>query len=410
MANILASAEPYGFGPSSKLRAVTRAVTRNGHAVDFVGQGLAADYAAGERDSFRGLTRVAAMTELADRPRGDHDAVLSVMDPHLAAWAQVVGLPCLYVDSLYWFWQWDAGLEPLVGQWRQRCAAGAPVAALAWFDAQPMMAQQYLAHSGNTVTCAQRAPSVDGPRTQPHLGPMELVDAIVDTGYLAPRPPATWLACLSGLVNPLTPLAAATSWLDSTLQLIDEAAVRAGLGDTPVTLTGNAGVLGSVDLPPRFATRPRSHADVLAAFNDAHVCLTPPGLTTMFEAVAYGVPLILLPEQHYGHLKIFGEFTGADPDAFPNGLVGLRTQRELGPDVAAATLGLIADLAARAAARDAVWDGMVDGVAAGLRSAGEDRAAFTAAQRAAVKRFASGFDGAAQSAAVLDDLLAAKYS
>ena len=410
MANILASAEPYGYGPSSKLRAVTREVARRGHAVDFVGQGLAADYALGERDTFRTVTRFAAMTELGSRSRGDYAAVVSVMDPHLAAWAQVVGLPCLYVDSLYWFWQWDAGLEPLVTRWQECCSTVDPAAALAFFDALPMMAQQYLAHAGGTVTCAQRAPSVSGPRTERRLGPLELVDAIVDTEFRQPRTPTTWLACLSGLINPLTPLEVAASWLDSTLRLIDEAVVRAGLAGTQVILTGNTDVLSTVSLPPRFATRPRSHADVLRALNDAFVCMTPPGLTTMLEALAYGVPLILLPEQHYGHLKIFGEFTGADPASFHNALLGVRTDRRAKSDVGAETIELIAELAARAAAGDAVWTSMVDGVSAGLVAARDDRAGLAAAQQAAVKGFVHGFDGAAQVAAVLEDLLAAGSS
>lgn len=406
VARILASAEAYGYGPSSKLRAVARELTLRGHRVDFVGQGVAAEYARAEGDVFASVRSVDSMLALGDISPRNYDATVSVMDPHLAAWSQLCDLPCIYVDSLYWFWQWNDDFTTVVADWESVRRTADVAGALAFFDRLPMMSAQYIAHLASDVTCAQRTPSTNSRADVfADMGTVVVVDGIVDTSYAAPREPTTWLACMSGLINPLTPVDAATSWLRSAAQLIDQAARQAGLADTPIVMTGNHTVLSQCALPSRFVSKPRNHADVLRAFNDAYACMTPPGLTTMLEAVSYGVPLLLLPEQHYGHQTIFGEFTAGDPAAFRNALLGTRVDRTAQENAASETIELIGELATRARSRDKVWEEMVADLATGISEINRDRTRVAAAQATAVRKFVTTFRGAQQVADVLGDVL-----
>jgi hypothetical protein len=410
MARLLVSAEPYGYGPSAKLRAVSAELIRRGHDIDFIGQGVAAQYAQGEPDTYARVRTVQSMRELAAVPGTGYDAAISVMDPHLAIWAQLSGIPCIYVDSLYWFWKWDEDFSAITEEWEKVRSSGNVDEGMAFFDTVPMMSAQYLAHAAAQVTCAQRTPATPERAIDfSQLGSVRVVNAIVDTTFAECREPTTWLACMSGLINPLTPTEYALSWLRSSAQLIDEAAREAGLADAEIQLTGNHDVisLAMTSLPARFVSRPMSNGAVLKEFNSGYACMTPPGLTTMFEAIAYGIPLIILPEQHYAHSQIFEEFSHGGPDAFRHGLLGPRLSRQSGHDAGADTVGIIGELAERAAERDKVWHSMVADVAAGMSAVRTDKKRVALGQLAAVRGFVGNFDGARQVADVVKEFVGA---
>jgi hypothetical protein len=395
LGRLLASAEAYGYGPATKLRVIAARLTERGHRVDFVGEGTAAEYTAGESASFASVISLGSMAEISEIAGHGYDGVLSVMDPHLVMWSFLKGLPSVYVDSLYWFWAWDDGIQAQ-RDWEVVTSARDVVEAVSLIASLPMSSAQYVAHRASSTSCAQRTwATSQRVADHPELGRVRVVDAIVDLSRYRTMPRTEVLACMSGLMNPLVSTQDVGPWLAAATQLVDEAMTCAGHPDTPVLLTGNHQVIASYadNLPPRFRHRPRSHTEVLDLLGSARVCLTPPGLTTMLEAIAYGAPIVLLPEQHYGHAKIFDEFRGRDPGVFPHGLMSPYSPgRE--KDAKAETHRLINDLSRRAVLRDDVWSALVTGVADGVRAATSDGEACSAAQYAAVSDFTGDFHGA----------------
>src|SRR5918911_3764853 len=99
---LLCAAEPWGFGPASKLLAIVRSLDPRPRVV-VAGAATCITFAELNRD-------VVDETIALDAPRDvleaaadvEADAVLTVMDP----WAALVGsrreLPTFYVDSLFW--------------------------------------------------------------------------------------------------------------------------------------------------------------------------------------------------------------------------------------------------------------------------------------------------------------------
>jgi hypothetical protein len=143
--------------------------------------------------------------------------------------------------------------------------------------------------------------------------------------------------------------------------------------------------------------KPLNRIGLLRALNSAIGCLTPPGLTTLLEAAAYGVPLILLPEQHYAHLAnyelISRRTTGR---AFPEALIGTRVEVGHDDDMLAKTEELIRGLATHCKERTSLWHELVDAVAQGMSDIRADRTAVAAAQDAAIRRFVRGYNGTSQ--------------
>jgi hypothetical protein len=409
MTRVLVTAEAFGFGPASKLHAVCVELGRRGVECHFVGDSVAATFARSNADAFASIVAIESMADLQYVSPDGFDAAISVMDPYLSLWAGLHDVPCVYVDSLYWFWQWPAEREPELQQTAKSLLSRESVAeAFAALATVPMHDSEYVAHYLASVSCVQRTPKT-APRARRLTGlePIRPVDAIVDLSHRAPAEPQRWLATTSGLVNSLLPIDSAVEWVRTVARLIEEAAELGGL-DQPVTLAGNPAVL---ELCPEIATEQitpmaLSHDEILRAMNDAVGCLTPPGLTTMLECAAYGTPMVMLPEQHYGHLSNFEEVSRCgDPGDFPQALLNPDGARHQERGVLGETLAVADQLKLRFERQDDEWRRMVADLAAGMQRTVRERDALRKAQEHAVRRFVGGFDGAAQVAEVVQALL-----
>ncbi|MFL6145131.1 MAG: hypothetical protein ACJ72N_25105 [Labedaea sp.] len=409
MRKLIVSAEAYGFGPAAKLHTLCTELARRGLESHFVGHDVALAFTAANPSAFGSIRPVRTMTELAAVPPDGVGAALSVMDPFLVLWASWHGVPCVYVDSLYWMWQWPPERAAHLRRTAAELRAGPDVAAaLRRLSAVPMHDSQYIAHSLSTVSCAQRSPGTDSraSRLADH-GRVTVVDAVVDLSHRSPADRTSWLATTSGLLNPLVPLELALSWLRSTARLIEQAARRSE-GDEPVLLAGNPEVLdAAADLASdRVRLAPLDHTATLRAMNEAMACLTPPGLTTMLESAAYGTPVLLLPEQHYGHFRNYQELSRAGSlDAFPESLVHTRVSRTAESDVIEETRAIARQLRQHEAEHDHVWSRMVSALASGMTAARLDGQRLHAAQEAVILGFAGGYSGTAQVADVLEAVL-----
>lgn len=404
---VITSAEPFGFGPVSKLRSVGKLLGADGWAIDFVGTGSALAYAREESEVFRSVTALESPDDLLRLDAADYDAAVSVMDPFLALWAHRNGLPCLYVDSLFWFWTWQ-NAEHLNEQWNIVTAAdAAPADGLELLQRLPMPTAEYLGHRAASVSCVQRTVSTaavsDAMR---EITPVVTTGAIVDLSRQRSAVPDIWTVSLSGLINPLITHEEAARWATAAIRLVDEAFTSAGIADAKIYLTGNSDVIANLEgVPPRFEFEPREAGAVLDLFNRSHACLTPPGLTTMLESLAYECPVIPLPPQHYGHERILREFSNHNADAFPQAV----TAEQLGvfdTGVADAdTRRLIEAFHQQAQAGSPQWASMVASMADTLRRALDSRSELLDRQRDIVGSIVGGFSGAQEVRAAFDAMM-----
>ncbi|MEQ0558589.1 hypothetical protein ABJI51_05880 [Amycolatopsis sp. NEAU-NG30] len=396
--NIITSAEAFGYGPSAKLHAICSEIGRHGGTSHFFGHDAALTFARSNSGTYASITPVAAMTDLAEVSPEGFDAAISVMDPFLVAWAAYHRLPCVYVDSLYWMWDW-AGLS----EEQLRPTAEAIVGAASARQALQVMADvemhpsQYLAHHLCTTACVQRAPGASARAEKLRGHPnVRLIDPVLDLGHRAPAQPDSWLVTTSGLLSPVVSIELALSWVRSACALVDEAAALCG-ADEQMVVTGNPEVLAAAagQLPARFEAVPLNHEGVLKHLNHAIGCLAPPGLTTILEAAAYGAPVIFLPEQHYAHLANYRLVT-PDPSAprYAEGLMSIRTDHRTDDDISADTKSLIVQLEAHRTRRTSAWSAMVASLADGMAEARRDRSRVAAAQAALVGELFGGPSGA----------------
>jgi hypothetical protein len=406
MTKVLVTAEAFGFGPASKLQAICVELDRRGVECDFVGSAAALTFASSNEEAFSSITGLDNMPALAMIDPGGYDAAISVMDPFIALWSSMHGIPCIYVDSLYWFWQWLPEREPALQDQAMLLRTMPSIAeAMTALDRIPMHDGQYIAHYLATATCAQRAPkAADRAHTFRGIGDVYLVGAIIDLSHRRPERPVHWLATTSGMVNSLIPAELAVDWVRIVACLIEEAADNSGVAE-PILLAGNPAILalaGDV-ASDRIQSIPMDHRAMLSAMNTSFACLMPPGLTTLMESAAYGVPAAFLPEQHYAHLSNYHEVVAcaddlacADGPVFPQALVnphatGPRPDGQLGE-----TLSVLDHLRRQFAEHGEVWSRMVSGLASGMRRVRSDRHGMWAAQDGAVRRFVGGYDGSAE--------------
>jgi hypothetical protein len=266
-----------GYGPAAKAIALAEALRARGVRSRFAGSGIALELARRER-------AFDAVSELEPGGNGaaraallEGDAVISLMEPELAALAADAGRPLHVVDSLFWM--------------RDAIPAAFRAARHYWVQ--------------------------DFPGVRERLG--ELAGAPRVVGPVLGRLPAR-AADASGVVVNLGGAGAAEGGANAGpeyAELVVRALLRTralAAGAAPVTLlAGDACVRGLrarfPSAPLRFASLARTEA--LATFARAGRVLTSPGLTATLEGFALGVPLSYLPPQNYSQWWILDALQSA---------------------------------------------------------------------------------------------------
>jgi hypothetical protein len=306
---LLCAAEPWGFGPASKLFAILRKLSPRPRIV-LAGAGTCATFGELNDDLVDELVALETPYDLLDLDL-EADAVLTVMDPWAALVGARAGVPTYYVDSLFWFWNWDTvdfdDVATEAERWRKapiddlRRLTSGPVN---WHVVVPM------AYHWSTKTFVQRTPSSEARVALYPPGLVEVVGAIVDVPDAAPRRDGPPLVNASGAVSHVTPLEVARRYAVLVRRVLE--GVDA-LGHA--LITGNRDVL-DVFVAGGWKTAPLSPRSMHRAMLEAPFVATPAGLTTALEAAALGVPLIFLPEQHGGHGPNVDLLRRNDPGAY----------------------------------------------------------------------------------------------
>ncbi|MFE3579804.1 hypothetical protein [Streptomyces vinaceus] len=308
---ILSSAQACGFGPVSKLVAITPLLA--GSRVDFVGQGVALDFARRHSHRFHRITE-GDTSRHEDLAQGlaDADLVVSVMDAELVFRAVRAGRPVLFFDSLLGFWLTDRSFEELAARaqlvrWADHDTARYVFATLAPHE------RILLAHLLARRSYAQNFPGVPAriaALAATGADHIELCGPIVDRGALEgalseppPERPAGLLINLGGFQNFFLDYESHNAYLDLVRRWVCELALaRPELGR--ILVCGGAfrrGVTethGEVEV--EYAFLPQT--EFLRQLAHAPLYAVPPSLTSLHESVILRRLPLLLPEQHYGHI------------------------------------------------------------------------------------------------------------
>ncbi|MFD0343947.1 hypothetical protein ACFVH0_35660 [Streptomyces sp. NPDC127117] len=408
---ILMTAEPYGFGPSSKALAIARELAE-AHAVraDFTGLGTSYSTAQRETGLFQSVSTSARYDAegLAEAVHG-YDLVISVMEPSLALAAAAEGVPCLYVDSLFWMWDWPDRFADVDGpdEWLiRRITDGSPLRrrdALREAINLPMHEAQYVAHRAATQVCYQRygGGSEPTPSRSRHACAAKSVGAIVDRVPVAAQrrgdAPAVVIS-VSGLSNELTEQSCATGWAQSVIHVIDDAARGTVFEGTGIRVGGNAEILDTLSASSHRSLEIKpwsSHGEFMLDLSRAAAFAAPPGITSIAEAWSVGVPFFALPIQHYAHASILRRLRGGDAGSFPGlDVDAVPVAGDLADMTAAVLNSVISDLRGGTRARTAA----VDRVRDFLASLAEKRTTFVARQSDRLSQLFVSAEGASEAA------------
>ncbi|MFF4545803.1 hypothetical protein ACFY1J_16370 [Streptomyces sp. NPDC001406] len=308
---ILSSAQACGFGPVSKLVAITPLLADG--SVDFVGQDVALDFARRHSHRFHRITEGDTRRyEDVAQSLGDADLVVSVMDAELVFWAARADVPVLFFDSLLGFWLTGRGSEELSAR-AQLVRWADPETARYVFDTLSPHERILLAHLLARRSFAQNFPGVPeriAALAEAGIDHIELCGPIVDRSALEnalvlppPERPAGLLINLGGFQNFFLDYESHNAYLDVLRRWVAElAAARPELGRIlvcggafrePVTETHGAVEVEYAFLPQTEFLRHLAHTPLYAV---------PPSLTSLHESVILRRLPLLLPEQHYGHI------------------------------------------------------------------------------------------------------------
>ncbi|RUU32395.1 hypothetical protein [Mesorhizobium sp. M6A.T.Ce.TU.016.01.1.1] len=306
--HVLTSAQPFGFGPAAKLVGLV------GHLaplpVTFVGRGIALRFVRLNDEHFTTIAEYdLANSDVRGLVAGCAVAI-SVMEPNLVFACVRAGRPVHFFDSLFGFWQTERSLEEL-SQIASVVRAGSDIEAEQAFRALPVHQAMLVSHLIATGSYVQTLPGVAertamlarlGVETITATGPMIDVDRLRRLGSKAPTSSRTLLVNLGGFTNTFLDYERRGSYINIILRWLiasaesnweyDEILVCSGAFAEPYQKIVNktlfrVGMLPHVELLDMLATRP--------------VYLAAPGLTSLHEAVPLCVPVMLLPDAHYGH-------------------------------------------------------------------------------------------------------------
>ncbi|MFD7834523.1 hypothetical protein [Streptomyces sp. NPDC059761] len=308
---ILSSAQACGFGPVSKLVAITPLLA--GSRVDFVGQGVALDFARRHSHRFHRITE-GDTSRHEDLAQGlaDADLVVSVMDAELVFRAVRAGRPVLFFDSLLGFWLTERSFEELAARAQLVRWADHDTARYV-FDTLAPHERILLAHLLARRSYAQNFPGVPAriaALAATGADHIELCGPIVDRGALEgalteppPERPAGLLINLGGFQNFFLDYESHNAYIDLVRRWVSELAVaRPELGR--ILVCGGAFRRGGTethgDVEVEYAFLPQT--EFLRQLAHAPLYAVPPSLTSLHESVILRRLPLLLPEQHYGHI------------------------------------------------------------------------------------------------------------
>lgn len=275
MARIVLAAENFAFGPAGKLLTIVPALVANGHHLEFVGFGTAFDLASRQpetMDLHEVDTTDEARQDTVNRIIGGADLVISCMDAFAIISAKRMGVPCVWIDSLFYWW------ETLPDE---------------VLTADLFIKQDVLSDDSAMNKYASRIPNLLP------VGPIVSEDPSPST----PSDKKRTLICLGGMDAPGWYIAGANHNYPFTVMELIDRWVRFDDADE-VVVTGSSGILERLAAKYRgsryhFTTLP--HEAFVRDLRTARFALLAGGLESSLECFRAGTPALFLPPLNVTH-------------------------------------------------------------------------------------------------------------
>lgn len=279
MANIIATAENYAFGPVSKLITVCERLLSKGHNITFIGEGTA--YQLASKVKFNKIykydTDSKDFMQWGESILKEADVLLSSVDRSSVILAKKIKLPVIWLDMLFWWW--DKLPEYL-------------------FDIDLYIQQNSIK---NDLNMKKYKNKIDN---------MKIVGPIIDVSYKNLSIKKQLLVAFGGTE--------AESWYkigkDSNYPYTISRMIIENV-DTrkykKVIFAGNEKIMADLDKKygnKKFQFKMLSHDDWLREMASSQDLLVHPGLETVLETISYKRPAFFLPPDNSSAYVELDEF------------------------------------------------------------------------------------------------------
>lgn len=329
MMRILSSAQAFGYGPASKLVTLVKSIKKNTKDIniDFVGEDIALTYVENNPGGFSKIHKI----DNNNLPNLDnYEVIISVMSPEIAVWGFLHKKKVIYIDSLYWFWNWKPENYSLVNDVIKQLHLDVnPTESMKLLKNIEPHHLQFIGHkvSNNSIVqvFSKVAHPINNDIYRKTLSPIEVGPIIDLSRKVHNNKRNKIIISLSGLMSPLNRKEDCLIYATLILNIIDEF-VRTLPDDIEVVLTTNPELIEELKQSnARIKFTSLNNSELLSMLNESIVMIAPAGITTVYESLNYDVPIIFLPEQHDGHYKNFLRLGG--------GKVDERTLRSIFPEL-----------------------------------------------------------------------------
>ena len=329
---ILSSAGNWGYGPCSKLVMIAEQL-QDVINIDFCGESIALAFAEKNAHSFKNIFHSNSLPSVTER----YDAVISVMNPTVIAWGYLKKIPIFTIDSLHWFWQWPLDKQIIAEkQTMSVVAEGNFEQLLGFLNTLPIYLDYHTLYSLSTITFAQRyAISVNKNGLHTRAKVIE-IDPIVDRRFFNKGSHDTILISFSGMINPIVTRQNRITYFKLVQRLLIPLLNTVSQKFQIVCAVPESTIEDATSIFDRndISLRSLSHEEMLTTINRSIVVIAPPGITTIYECLAYEIPILFLPEQHDGHFPnydLLARFSGSVSNfrqIFPEALIGYRDNND----------------------------------------------------------------------------------
>lgn len=306
---VICTAEAYGFGPVSKLTSIAKLLKKkiSVHLV-FVGKHAAYDFAS-RSDIFDECYNSEPSSITAKHLIANSDYVMSVMESYSILYAKQYNKKSFFIDSLFWLWDLKRSTSYYVNM--AYSIEENPVDHTNRFKSKTPHEQEYLAHLLTTMSFVQNFPGVEKRLKEfVRYTQMTKVGALIDLNYKGKlKKEYKILVACGGLKTPMVSVSDNKTYVQIIGKIINGIAMNPCFRKYKIVVALNDNFISKNLFLQYFNKEVEvkffSHDDFLHELSSSFVLFTSPGITTMYEGMAYGIPIFLLPEQSYGQYHIY---------------------------------------------------------------------------------------------------------
>ncbi|MCX6304047.1 MAG: hypothetical protein NT040_03675 [Bacteroidetes bacterium] len=315
MKKILFGAQAWAWGPASKAEVIANGL-KNEFDVYFCGVGTSLSFCKSS-GTFNDCFELMIEDDYSDIDFKQFDCVISVMDPFIALWAKKNNIKLYWIDSMSWLWNWDKFEE--IGLTYKALENIGISGAFSILKNMPPRSSKIVGQLFSDKVFVQGNYFKDNGQLKTTRYVSAIINnQLIDNNCLK----NTVIISLSGQLCPVIDIGLAVRYSNLVTDILNDFIEQCKL-KYRVVVTGNSKVISKINRIPDVEYLSLKHTDFLEELNNARAILCLCGFTTVYEAAAYNVPIMFLPENHEGHAYEYKLITKAAPDdirvkIFPN--------------------------------------------------------------------------------------------